>query len=391
MPFPTAKFDTFLKHRKEFIQIEDTDLYKRARVQLHWKGIVLRDEVEGATIKTKSQQVAHQGELLVAEIDAKVGGVGIVPPELGGAIVSSHYFLFEINASKCLRPWLDWFIRSGGLADQFSARGSTNYAAIRPHHVLNCEMPLPRLDEQRRIVSRIESFTPKIEQARALRASSQEESRLLPPSTFAKAYDEAVKIAHGTETLDDLCHTITDGTHMTPRYVSEGVPFLSVKDITSGTIRFDNTRYITQEEHAFLTKRCKPQRDDVLLTKVGTTGFAKAIDVDQEFSIFVCLALLKLKKDRLLPKFTEYMLNSSRLRALSTLGTRGVGNQNLVLKFICKFPMPAPALQEQLRIVKYLDGFQEKIDATKKLQSETAAELDALMPSILSRAFRGEL
>ncbi len=85
------------------------------------------------------------------------------------------------------------------------------------------------------------------------------------------------------------------------------------------------------------------------------------------------------------------MLNSSRLRELSTSGTRGVGNKNLVLKFIRNFPMPAPALPEQRRIVTYLDDVQAKVDSLKKLQSETADELDALMPSILSRAFRGEL
>ncbi|HEX9223368.1 MAG TPA: restriction endonuclease subunit S [Candidatus Acidoferrales bacterium] len=249
----------------------------------------------------------------------------------------------------------------------------------------------PELAEQRRIVSRIEALTAKIDQVRSLRQQSQEETASLLPSAYAKAYDEAVRIARGTETLDVLCRTITDGTHVTPRYVSEGVPFLSVKDITSGTISFDNSRFITPEEHAFLTKRCIPERDDVLLTKVGTTGFAKAIDVDREFSIFVSLALLKLKKDRLLPKFTEYMLNSSRLRELSTSGTRGVGNKNLVLKFIRNFPMPAPALPEQRRIVTYLDDVQAKVDSLKKLQSETADELDALMPSILSRAFRGEL
>src|SRR3989337_4573758 len=97
MQMAVAKFGEFLAHRKEFIRIDDTQRYKRARVQLHWRGIVVRDEIEGARIRTKEQQVARAGELLVAEIDAKVGGVGIVPQELGGAIVSSHYFLFEVD------------------------------------------------------------------------------------------------------------------------------------------------------------------------------------------------------------------------------------------------------------------------------------------------------
>jgi type I restriction enzyme S subunit len=150
-------------------------------------------------------------------------------------------------------------------------------------------------------------------------------------------------------------------------------------------------RFITPEEHARLIRRCKPERDDVLLTKVGTTGFAKAIDIDREFSIFVSLALLKLDKTRLDPKFTEYMLNSPRLREYSIAGTRGVGNQNLVLKFIREFPMPAPPLQEQRRIVAYLDDLQTQVDELTATQDATQAELDALLPSVLDQAFRGEL
>lgn len=56
-----------------------------------------------------------------------------------------------------------------------------------------------------------------------------------------------------------------------------------------------------------------------------------------------------------------------------------------------RVPVPLPSLDEQRRIVQYIDGMQEKMEAIKQLQTETAAELDALLPSVLDRAFRGEL
>ena len=99
-PWPAVSLGEVLKHRKEFITIDDSQEYKRCRIQLHAKGIVLRDLIEGARIKTKEQQVCRAGEFLVAEIDAKVGGFGIVPEDLDGAIVSSHYFLFEIDQGE---------------------------------------------------------------------------------------------------------------------------------------------------------------------------------------------------------------------------------------------------------------------------------------------------
>ena len=89
-----------ITHRKEFIEIDDLQEYKRCRVQLHAKGVVLRDIITGALIKIKKQQICREGEFLVAEIDAKVGGYGIMPEDLKGAIVSSHYFLFTVDETQ---------------------------------------------------------------------------------------------------------------------------------------------------------------------------------------------------------------------------------------------------------------------------------------------------
>jgi len=78
-PWPMVPLGEIISYRKEFIQIDDVEIYKRCRVKLHAQGIVLRDEVPGTEIKTKKQQVCKAGEFLVAEIDVKVGGFGIVP------------------------------------------------------------------------------------------------------------------------------------------------------------------------------------------------------------------------------------------------------------------------------------------------------------------------
>ena len=84
--WPLVKLGELIAHRKEFITIDDLKSYKRCRVRLHARGIVLRDIIFGSEIRTKRQQECRSGEFLVAEIDAKVGGYGIVPPDLEGAI-----------------------------------------------------------------------------------------------------------------------------------------------------------------------------------------------------------------------------------------------------------------------------------------------------------------
>lgn len=177
--WPLVKLGDVLVHRKGFITIDDNQTYIRPRVQLHALGIVLRDRLLGAEIKTKKQQISKSGDFLVAEIDAKMGGFGIVPDALDGAIVSSHYFLFEAQPEKLLREYLGYYCKTKDFRNQVEAQGSTNYAAIRPSHVLDYVMPLPTIEEQQRIVARIDTVQQKLQAAERLRKSAKAELHTL--------------------------------------------------------------------------------------------------------------------------------------------------------------------------------------------------------------------
>ena len=98
--------------------------------------------------------------------------------------------------------------------------------------------------------------------------------------------------------LGQLCTRITDGTHQTPLYQDEGVVFISAKNVKDGQLDFADRKYISRQEHDFLTKSSKPVAGDLLLTKSGSLGDAVVIpELDFEFSIFESLALLKPRKD----------------------------------------------------------------------------------------------
>ena len=68
--------------------------------------------------------------------------------------------------------------------------------------------------------------------------------------------------------LGSILSVISDGTHKTPHYVSDGIPFLSVQNISSGKFDFTKIKYITQEEHQKLIERIKPQKDDILFCRI---------------------------------------------------------------------------------------------------------------------------
>lgn len=188
---------------------------------------------------------------------------------------------------------------------------------------------------------------------------------------------------------------LTDGTHSTPKYTMSGIPFLSVKDMSSGKLSFSNTKYISPEEHSVLSQRCHPQKGDLLLSKVGTTGIPLIIDTDKEFSIFVSLALIKFFPDLIDSRFLLYMINSPLVQLQAADNTRGVGNKNWVLKAISDTIMVLPPLAEQHRIVAKIEELLPKVeeygkaqDALDKLNKELP---EKLKKSILQEAIEGRL
>ena len=191
MGWPVVALGEVVRHRKEFVTIQPDETYSRCRVQTSARGIVLRDRVPGDAIKTKKQQVCRAGEFLVAEIDAKLGGYGIVSDELNNAIVSSHYFLFEVDERHLLRRFLHWYCQTSDFLEQVNARGSTNYAAIRPGNVLTYTIPLPPLDEQHRIVAKLDKVAALAAERNRVIEAAEHDAKAMLSNAFRQLIDGA--------------------------------------------------------------------------------------------------------------------------------------------------------------------------------------------------------
>ena len=191
--------------------------------------------------------------------------------------------------------------------------------------------------------------------------------------------------------LNDVCRLITDGTHSTPKYTEKGVPFISVKDLTRGFIDFSDTKFISLEEHKILKKRCNPELEDILLTKIGTTGIAKVIDTTKEFSIFVSVALLKLFNNSIYSKYIELLINSPFVKMQSEKNTQGVGNKNLVIRCIKSFIIPIPPIEEQKRIVAKVDSLFKLIDELDSNKQSLLQNISDSRNKVLQLAIEGKL
>ena len=153
--------------------------------------------------------------------------------------------------------------------------------------------------------------------------------------------------------LGSILEKLTDGAHSTPKYTDSGVPFISVKDVSSGVLSFDSAKHISESEHRELYKRCDPKRGDILLTKVGTTGIPVIVDTDEEFSLFVSVAQLRFLHSLLDKNYLLLLIQSPLIQQQCTEHTRGVGNKNWVMRDIANTLVAIPPLAEQKRIVAF--------------------------------------
>ena len=157
--------------------------------------------------------------------------------------------------------------------------------------------------------------------------------------------------------LCNILTKLTDGTHSTPKYTNTGIPFISVKDISNGKLNFNDCKYISIEEHQDLYSRCNPELNDILLTKVGTTGIPVIVDTEKQFSLFVSVALLKFNNKLIFNKYVIQLINSSLVQKQVIKNTRGVGNKNWVMRDIANTLIAIPPSNEQHRIVAKLDEY----------------------------------
>jgi type I restriction enzyme S subunit len=309
--------------------------------------------------------------------------------------VSSHYFLFVIDEAKLDRRFLDFFIRTPAFCEQVAAQGSTNYAAIRPSHVLGYEIPLPPLAEQRRVVARIEELAAQIAEARTLRQQAVDEAEALGASETNARFTGEGMLRWPTRRLDEIAE-IRSGVTLGRRLIGPTVrlPYLRVANVQDGYLDLAEIKEVEVLETE--AEKWKLQQNDILLTEGGdwdklgrgTVWREEIPDCIHQNHIFSVRA----RSEAFVPEFVSRLISSpvgkSYFQGASKQTTNLASINQRQLK---AFPVFQPSLSEQRRIVAELDALQAQVDALKRLQVESAAELDALLPAILDRAFKGEL
>ena len=394
--WPMVALGNLMSQDTRYVSELEPRMYPKLSVKWWGKGAVLDTPADGATVRMSRHQLARAGQVIVSEIWAKHGSIGIVPDEGAGALVTSHFFLFDMDTSCVLPQYMRYLIEANYLTPLMAdiSLGTTSYAAIRPQEFLSAEVPLPSLDEQRRIVARIEALAARIAEARGLRREAMVEAEAL---WRAECRDTFQAVASVTTCMISDIAEVRGGIQKGPHRVagSNPVRYLTVAHVLRNRILLTDPRYFEVAPDELERWQLKP--GDVLIIEgngsaeqIGRTALFRA--ASEPFVHQNHVIRIRPEQGKVRPEYLNVYLNSPagqeevqrRSRTTSGLRILSIGRINSIV-------IPLPALPEQDRIVAYLDEVQVKVDALKRTQAETEAELDALLPSILDRAFRGEL
>jgi len=241
------------------------------------------------------------------------------------------------------------------------------------------------LAEQRRIVTRIEELAAQIHEAQSLRQQAAEEAEALLASACAKLYEP--KSDWHVKTVGEFCEPPQYGYTESATEVPVGPRFLRITDIQNGLVDWEQVPYC----------RCpNPQKyllkpNDLVFARTGATTGKSFVIRDCPEAVFASYLIRLRVRDTVSVDYLYRYFQSPSYWAQIADQKKGTGQPNLNGSKLAKLKVPIAKPAAQLRIVAELDTLQTEVDRLKALQAETAAELDALLPSILDRAFKGEL
>ena len=278
-----------------------------------------------------------------------------------------------------LSKYLFWYNPTNLILDEA-------YPSIRLEDINNLKIPLPPFPQQQKIANILDAADALRQNDKALIAKYDE----LTQALFLDMFGDPVSNPKGCKIVElgDICSKITDGVHAKPEYTETGVPFISVKDITTGVLKFEKCKYISEEAHIKYFKRCNPEYLDILYTKVGATyGRPAIVDVKDEFSLYVSVALIKPKKDIINPYFLKEVMGNPVIKRQADKSIKGIGVPDLHLNMIKKFLLPLPPMETQILFSERVG----KIEEQRAIAQKSLEQSERLFNSLLQKAFKGEL
>lgn len=365
------------------VYVSDGIMFIRSQNVLNGK-LSLDDVVyisEEENDRMKSTQI-KANDVLINITGASIGRCCKVPADFKNGNLNQHVCIIRPNKDN------SEFIMNYMISDKiqkqiFNFQAGGNREGLNFEQIKGMTIGMPSIQEQERIANFLTKVDRIIEKQDEKVKNLEKYKKGMMQKIFSQeirfkdengeAYPEWEEKKIGNITK------ITDGVHFTPEYVDNGIPFWSVETIVSGA----NPKFITREAHNLAIKRCHPEKNDILITRIGSLAKSKVISSNEELSIYVSVALIK-ASDKFNSKFmkqyfdSEIYLKEFLSKSLLTATPKKINMEDLKTTKVI-----LPCLEEQRKIAKVLSN----IDLILEKQNMKLEELREWKKGLLQNMF----
>ncbi|WP_180105722.1 MULTISPECIES: restriction endonuclease subunit S [unclassified Acinetobacter] len=361
------RLDSFLERISNPVNVVGTQNYIQIGIRSHGKGIFHKESVTGKELGNKRVFWVVPNALVVNIVFAWERAIAVTSDKENG-LIASHRFpmyapkdgLSDVNFLRYMfitdkgQSYLE-FASPGG-AGRNKTLGQSNFAELK--------IDLPTAEEQTKIASFLSVVDERIGQL----SQKHELLSQYKQGMMQKLFSQQIrfKADDGSEfgecknyQLKDIAD-VYDGTHQTPNYVEQGVPFYSVEHVTAND--FSNTKFIAEDVYQSELKRVSLQKGDILMTRIGDIGTSRLIDWDVRASFYVSLALIKIKHGDNSSFIDQYIKSQNFQRELHERTIHVAFPKKINLGEIGFCMIQLPCLEEQTKIADFLSAIDQKIE-----------------------------
>ncbi|MGA2308183.1 MAG: restriction endonuclease subunit S [Candidatus Bathyarchaeia archaeon] len=384
--WPTAKLETVLTERKgkpDPRMIDSGEMPIVAKIGFSSGKIELRDQ----NITRTNMILVEPRDLVVSGINAAKGAIAIYNGDRTAA-ATIHFSSYVVNSEKADPLYLWYFMRSDIFRRILISHLPNGIKTeVKPRRLLSIEIPLPDIEEQRRIVRKVESLIGDIEKLQELKTKVTMEVENLVAAARGKLFRQAAEKGDNFR-LDELTSLERGKFSYRPRnekrFFGGKHPWIQIGEIEASN-KFITAYSQTLNDDGLAISRKFP-KGTLLISIAATIGAVGILDfdccvpdsivaitpkegIDSEY-LYHYLLYLRMYLERVAPEFAQ---------------------KNINLKILAKLPTPKLPVAEQRKIVSYLDTLQEIVDKLLRIQAEIEKDIAGLVPSLLDKAFSGEL
>ncbi|MDE0065291.1 MAG: restriction endonuclease subunit S [Acidimicrobiaceae bacterium] len=359
-------------------------------IDQHTKTVSEPSSVDAAEAPSRARQLIAAGDVLVSTVRPNLNAVAYVKQELDGATASTGYCVLRPHPSDLDGRYLFHWVRAAPFVAYLVQRATgASYPAVSDKIVKGAPIPLPPIEEQRRIAAVLDAA----EALRTKRRQALTKLDELPRAVFHEVFGDPVRNERGwpLHTLRDVCLKIQIGPfgsllHKSD-YVEGGIPLVNPMHIVGGTIRPHRRQTISLQKYAQLEAYCM-EVGDVVMGRRGEMG--RVAIVGECEAGFLCGSgslYLRPDPDSVTSPYIAAALSSARGRRRLENSAQGVTMLNLNSEIVGGFELGLPPIELQRE-------FSTTLMAQGELKAGLrghATALDTLFASLQQRAFRGEL